>query len=129
MSQQKQRTSFSRLVRLNYNKRTNERKNMAAKEKQPELDGVEGTGVSPLSLPDVNKAINRYEKMKNARCEASPGEIEAKQKLKAVLHANREALPKNEHGVPFYRYEDVDYLLEEKLLRRKVDTGADDDGD
>lgn len=89
------------------------------------FDGA-GPGVVPLTIADIDKAINKYERKKEARCAASPDEIAAKAQLKAVLHANRDALPKNEAGVPFYRFEDVDYVLEEKLLRRKVDTGEED---
>lgn len=95
--------------------------------KQEPLPGVEGPGVSLLTIEEVDKAIRKYERKKEARCAASPDEIAAKNELKATLHAHRDKLPLNEAGVPFYRSSDnVDYLLEEKLRRVKVDTGDDD---
>ncbi len=98
----------------------------AAEPKQESIP-LEGQGVAELSIPEIDKAINKYERKKEARCNASPDEIAAKGELKKILHANRAALPLNEAGVPFYRYEGVDYALEEKLTRKKVDTG--DDGE
>ena len=47
--------------------------------KTPELPGVEGEGVSPLEIPEIEKAISEYEKKKEARCAETPGEIAAKQ--------------------------------------------------
>ncbi len=95
--------------------------------KNQELPGVEGPGVSALEIPEIEKAISKYQRMKNARCEASPGEIAAKTALRGLLHEHRNKLPVNGDGVPFYRSEDRDYLLLETLKVRKVET--DDDGD
>lgn len=82
---------------------------------------MSGPGVSPLEIPAIEKAINKYQKKKEARCQASPGEIAAKQELREQLHAHRDELPKNAQGTPFYRYEDRDYLLEESLKIQKVE--------
>lgn len=94
--------------------------------KNGELPGVTGKGVERLEIKEVEVAISRYEKKKAARCKESPGEIEAKQALQEVLHKHREELPKDEHGQPYYRTEidgvNVDFLLEEKLKRKKVST-------
>ena len=95
--------------------------------KQQELDGVKGPGVSPLEIPEIEKAISKYQRMKNARFEASPGEIAAKTALRGLLHDHRDKLPVNGDGVPFYRSQDRDYLLEEKLHVKKVETSDDDD--
>lgn len=75
----------------------------------------------PPSIPEVEKAISKYEKKKEARCSASPGEIAAKNELKEQLHANRDQLPINAEGQRFYRFEGVDYILEETLKRRSAD--------
>jgi len=90
--------------------------------------GLSGAGVEPLEIPDVEKAIAKYQRKKEERCKVSPGEIAAKQELAEILHAHREELPVNGNGVPFYRCEDRDYLLLEKLKVRKV-AAADDDDD
>ena len=96
-----------------------------ASETTPELPGVVGEGVAPLSIPEIDKQITKYERAKDARCNASPGEVEAKKALRALLHQNAAALPVNEDGNRFYRLDGVDYILEEKLKRRSAD---DDDG-
>lgn len=102
-----------------------EQNNMAAKNEEL---GLSGAGVEPLEIPDIEKAIANYQKKKEARCQVSPAEIAAKQELAEVLHAHRDELPVNGDGVPFYRCEDRDYLLLEKLKVRKV-AAPDDDED
>lgn len=94
-----------------------------------ELPIGEGAGVAPLSIPAIDKAITKYERKKEARCAASPDEIAAKGELKATLHANKAKLPLNTDGLPFYRHDGVDYILSEKMLRKKVDDGSDGDDD
>ena len=89
--------------------------------------GLTGDGVEPLNIPELEKAIAKYQKKKEARCQVSPAEIEAKQELKALLHQHRDKLPKNADGIHFYRCDDRDYLLEEKLKVQKVDSGDDEE--
>lgn len=91
-----------------------------SKKSNPELPGVEGKGVSPLCIEDIEKKIAKYEKKKDARCAESPGEIAAKKELREALHAHRDELPVTEDGTPFYRYDGKDYLLKETLATRKV---------
>lgn len=88
---------------------------------------MEGPGVAPLKIAELDKAINKYQRKKEARCAASPDEIAAKNEVRALLHQHRANLPINGDGVPFYRCDDRDYVLEEKLRIRKVDQGEDDD--
>lgn len=99
---------------------------VAAPVKTPEL-GLEGAGVSPLAIPAIDKAVSKYERAKDKRCQASPGEIAAKQELSALLHQHRDELPRNEAGEHFYRHDGKDYILEEKLKCRKVDDGSGDE--
>lgn len=89
--------------------------------------GLAGQGVEALSIPEIDKAIAKYQRKKEARCAETPGEFAAKQELQKVLHANRDKLPVGEDGVSFYRSDDRDYRLEEKLKVRKVETGDDED--
>lgn len=95
-----------------------------AKQKQTktsDLPGMTGKGVAPLAIPALTKAINAYERKKEARCQVSPGEILAKRDVLALLHKHREELPVNEEGQRFYRYDGVDYILEEVMKRRAAD--------
>lgn len=96
---------------------------------QTDLPAMDGPGVAPLVIKDIEKAISKYQKMKAARCEASPGELAAKKEVRAQLHAHREELPKTPEGVPFYRYDDRDYLLDEKLVIHRVEDGSESDDD
>jgi hypothetical protein len=89
--------------------------------------GLEGKGVSALEIPEIEKAISKYQRKKDARCEASPDEIVAKRELQKLLHAHRDELPVSAEGVPFYRSDERDYLLEEKLKIRKVHADDDDE--
>lgn len=98
-----------------------------AKEKQPDLPGVEGDGVAPVRIKEIDQAITKYERAKEKRCAESPKEVAAKQSLRALLHENRDNLSLNEDGQRFYRSEGVDYILEESLRRRKVDDGSGDE--
>jgi len=102
-------------------------KRKSTPKKTPELPGVEGPGVSPIEIPEIEKAIWKYQKRKEARCAESPGEIAAKKELRDLLHAHRDQLPVNEDGVPFYRSGDRDYALEEIMRVRRVETETDDE--
>ena len=88
--------------------------------KTEELPNMKGKGVEKLTIKPIDAAIEKYEKKKEARCKMSPGEIAAKQELTELLHKHRDKLPQTPDGVPFYRYEEKDYLLEEKLKIEKV---------
>ncbi len=107
---------------------------MATKSKKkggtPELAGVSGPGVSPLSLPALDKFISKSETQKAKRCAESPGELAAKKELKFAMHQNKASLPVNAEGISFYRSTEYekDYLLEEKLVAKKYgDDESDDD--
>lgn len=95
--------------------------------KNQDLPGVDGPGVAPLKIPEIEKAINKYQRKKDERCQASPGEVAAKQELRALLHEHKSELPVNAQGIPFYRYDERDYLLEEKLKVQKIVTDEEDD--
>ena len=80
-------------------------------------------GVAKLVIDAIDKAVSKYERKKEARCAISPAEVAAKDELLQALHDHRDKLPKNEDGNFFYRYEGVDYVLEESLKRKKVEAG------
>lgn len=99
------------------------------KKTTPDLPGVEGEGVSPLCIPEIEKAIRKYQRMKDARMAATPEEVDAKTEVRRLLHQHRSELPVNGDDVPFYRFEEKDYVLEEKLKVRAVDDGSGDEGE
>jgi hypothetical protein len=82
--------------------------------------GLTGPGVEPLEIPELDRAISKYQKKKALRCEASPEEISAKKEVRLLLHKHKDSLPLNEDGIPFYRSDERDYVLDEKLIIRKV---------
>lgn len=92
-------------------------------DKTEELGGLTGPGVEALKIPEIEKCVTEYERKKELRCQASPDEIAAKNDLREALHQHKDKLPKNADGLAFYRCDGVDYILEESLRRRKVDTG------
>lgn len=99
-----------------------------ARKKKDDTDSIPFTpapGVTPVKIESIEKAITRYERKKEIRCNATPDEVAAKNDLLEELHKNRDKLPKREDGTPFYRCDGVDYELEESLKRRKVDSGDD----
>jgi hypothetical protein len=98
-----------------------------AKKPSTELPLGAAPGVAPLKIPLIAKAVEEYETAKRERCNASPGEIAAKQKLKGLLVANRDKLPLNELGLRYYRHEGVDYVLEEVLKRHTAEASGGDD--
>ena len=97
-----------------------------AKDKNEELPGVTGKGVSPLCIKAIDKAIDDYQSAKDKRCKESPKEIAAKTVLLEVLHKHREELPNDEDGIPCYRYEDRIYRLTETVSITKVHDDSDE---
>lgn len=67
------------------------------------LPGLEDDHV----IPEIEKAADKYIKIKDARCKISPKEIAAKGELLDVIHANATKLPKNAEGNTVYRYDDL----------------------
>jgi len=84
--------------------------------------GLTGAGVEAIEIPEIEKAISKYQRLKEARCVASPPEIAAKTSLRQLLHEHRDELPVNGDGTPFYRSDGLDYVLEEKLKVKKVES-------
>lgn len=82
---------------------------------------LKGEGVEALEIPEIEKAITKYQRKKEARCAETPGEFAAKQELQKLLHQHRDELPVNADKIPFYRSDGRDYLLEEHLKIRKVE--------
>lgn len=83
-------------------------------------------GVAPLVIAALAKAVGEYENANNKRCQASPGEIAAKRDLALLLHKHKAELPTTKSGASFYRHDERDYVLEEKM---KIRAAGAEDGD
>jgi hypothetical protein len=93
-----------------------------------DLPGMTGKGVVGVVIPSLTKAINSYERKKEARCQVSPAEVSAKREVLALLHKHRDELPVTPEGQRFYRHDGVDYILEEVMKRRTADEADDGKG-
>jgi hypothetical protein len=91
-----------------------------AKAKNPELPGVEGPGVSPISIAAIDTAAEAYIKERDKRCAMTPREIAAKQKLIAVLHDNADKIGVDANGEIVYRYDDFVVSLKPGKEKLKV---------
>jgi len=96
--------------------------------KQTELK-VEGAGVSPVRIAEVDSLAELYIKERDKRCKQTPREIAAKGKLIDALHKHADKIGSN-NGTITYRYDDVVISLapgKEKLKVREADEGNDDE--
>ncbi len=91
--------------------------------------GLTGPGVETVEIPEIEKAIAKYQRLKDARCQASPPEVAAKTTLRTLLHQHREELPADAQGTRFYRSDGRDYVLLETLKVLKVESDDDDEDD
>src|SRR6266436_4885032 len=86
---------------------------LETKPKNTELPGIEGDGVAPLSIPEIDKLAEKYVRERDKRCELTPKEVEAKENLIAAIHKHVEAdtIQKDRDGTVVYRYEDQTIIL------------------
>jgi len=79
---------------------------VAIKVKNPELPGVSGPGVSPISIPAVDTAAAAYVRERDKRMAESKRETAAKQKLVDLLHEHAKEIGTDKNGEIVYRYDD-----------------------
>ncbi len=90
-----------------------------------ELPGIEGPGVAPISIPRIDKLAAAYVRERDKRCEMTPKEIAAKQKLISALHDNVDKIGRDKDGVLTYRFDDMVIVLKpgkESLKVKAIDT-------
>jgi hypothetical protein len=75
-----------------------------AKAKTQELPGVEGPGVSPVSIPEIEKLADAYVDARDKRVKLTTKEVEAKTNLLAALHAHEKEIGKTADGEIRYVY-------------------------
>jgi hypothetical protein len=81
------------------------------KSKVIELPGIEGEGVAPISIPELDKLCDKYIREKEKRCKMTPREVAAKGDLMDAMHAHADKLHKNEDGEITYRFDDQTFVL------------------
>jgi hypothetical protein len=69
-----------------------------------DLPGVEGPGVAPKSIPEIEELADKYVVARDARMRATDKEVDAKTKLADSLHKHAEEIGKNEAGEIKYVY-------------------------
>jgi hypothetical protein len=92
-----------------------------ATKKQTELH-IEGKGVSPANIPEIDKLADDYIKERDKRMKQTPREVAAKGKLIDALHEHADQL-KNPDGDILYRMDSLLITLtagKEKLQVRDV---------
>lgn len=78
--------------------------------KQPELPGVEGPGVAPVSVPEIEDASDAYVAVRDKRQALTKTEVELKGKLLKSM---------KDHGLENYRYvaAEDDIIREVKVVK------------
>lgn len=92
------------------------------KAKQPDLPGVTGEGVSPLSIPEIDKAAEKYIRERDKRKEISPKEKEAKDNLIDTIEKNLDKLVPDSEGTIIYTYEGEVVIYKPKKADVRVKT-------
>lgn len=78
---------------------------------------IKGKGAEAIKIPAIEKALDKYEPLKDRRCKAMVPEKAAKLELIAAIHKHADKLPKDEFGSIIYRYGDrVIYLESQEKL-------------
>jgi hypothetical protein len=77
------------------------------KAKAVDLPGMHGPGVAPISVPEVDRAAEAYMTERDKRCQMTPREIAAKDKLIEAIHKNKDKIGVDSNGEVVYRYDDM----------------------
>lgn len=72
--------------------------------KTGELPGVEGPGVAPKSIPEIETLADAYVAARDSRQRLTDKEVAAKQRLAEALHEHADEIGKNPDGEIKYVY-------------------------
>jgi hypothetical protein len=76
----------------------------APRGKTAELPGVEGPGVAPVHIPEIEKLADDYVAARDRRMGLLEKEVDAKTKLAAALHKHADKIGKDADGEIKYVY-------------------------
>ena len=98
---------------------------MAAKKKtepQDDLQGIEGPGVAPVRIKELDQAIDAYVAERDKRMTMTKKEVAAKTKLSELMHKHEAEIGKDSNGEIIYRYNDEVAVLKPGKEELKVKT-------
>lgn len=91
---------------------------------------MKGPGVAQPRIPKIDKCAKAYVIERDKRCEMTPREIAAKQKLINALHEHKEQIGADSNGEIVYRYDDLVVTLKPgKEVLKVKEVGSDGDED
>lgn len=94
-----------------------------------DLPGITGTGVAPISIPEVNDCVIDYVRARNQRMELTRLEVASKERLIATLHGHADKIGKDKDGTITYRHDDLVVTLKSGKEELKVKTTAGGESD
>jgi hypothetical protein len=92
-----------------------------------ELPGVEGPGVAPVNIPELDRQVRKYNKAKNERIAKSVTEIAEKASLIAMLHGNVDRIGKGPDGTITYKCDGLVTTLTPTKEKLSVKSESDDE--
>jgi len=95
--------------------------------KQPDLDGMTGPGVEKPSIPEIDKAAAAYVLIRDKRISLTMKEVEAREKVIALLRSHEEELGRAPNGAIRYEYDEILVELTPTKEKLRVKSLADDD--
>ncbi|HVJ57748.1 MAG TPA: hypothetical protein VM574_07920 [Terrimicrobiaceae bacterium] len=101
-----------------------EKRKVARRSKRQAELQIEGPGVSPLHLPEVDDLAQRYIKERDKRLIQTPKEVAAKRMLIDALHNHEKEITQPD-GQLVYRYDEMKITLipgKEKLRVEEITT-------
>lgn len=89
--------------------------------KTPDLPSIEGPGVAPKRIQEIEKAAEAYTTVRDKRVKLSAEEVVAKGNLIGLLHAHEAEIGKDENGVIRYKFDDtlVELAPKKEVLKVK----------
>lgn len=75
--------------------------------KQKDLPGVDGPGVAPVRIPEIDAAAERYESIRDKRMAMTKKEVEAKKELSDLIHAHEKEIGKDGDGNIHYEFDNA----------------------
>lgn len=93
--------------------------------KQSDLPGVEGPGVGVSSIPEIDRAIDKYVAARDTRMLLTLKEVECKKALSDLMHTHEPEIGLNPEGYMVYRYDDLACTLKSGKEELKVRQLAD----
>ena len=104
------------------------KKKKKSEPKSGEMDLGNEPGVARVSIPEIDAAAAEYVRVRDRRMDLTKKEVEAKDELTRLMHANEAAIGRAPDGAMRYVYDDLEVSLfpvgEQLKVKKYVDPGA-----